>query len=42
MRGKDETDTVTMTFNSAKEMVFKAEGKSGATTHWAFMGTGKK
>ena len=42
LEGKDESDTVTMTFNSAKEMVFKAEGKSGATTNWTFMGTGKK
>jgi hypothetical protein len=42
MEGKEETDTVTFTMVSAKEIVFKADGKSGATTNWTFSGTMKK
>lgn len=42
LEGKEESDAVTLTFTSPREMMFKAEGKSGTTTNWTFMGTGKK
>jgi hypothetical protein len=42
MEGKDEADTVTFTWNSPKEMAFKAEGKSGETVNWSVNGVAKK
>ncbi len=42
MEGKDETDTVTLTWMSPKEITFAATGKSGATTNWTFNATMKK
>ena len=42
MEGKVETDTVTLTWVSPKEVTFAAIGKSGATTNWTFNGTMKK
>ena len=41
-QGVEETDTVTLTWVSPKEIVFKANGKSGATVNWTFVGTMKK
>lgn len=42
MEGKDESDVVTMTWNSPKEIAFKAEGKSGETVNWSVNGVSKK
>jgi hypothetical protein len=40
--GKDETDTMTLTWVSPKEVTFAAVGKSGATTNWTFSSALKK
>ncbi len=42
VEGKDETDTVTFTWVSPKEVTFAATGKSGPTTNWIFNATMKK
>lgn len=42
LEGKDETDTITFTYVSPKEMTMKADGKSGATINWSMSATGKK
>ena len=42
MEGKTETDTVTLTWVSPKEITFAAIGKSGATTNWTFNANLKK
>lgn len=40
--GKDEKDVLTFAWSSPKEMAIKAEGVSGATTHWTISATAKK
>jgi hypothetical protein len=40
--GKVETDAVTLTWNSPKELVWKAEGTVDGKSAWTFTGTAKK
>jgi hypothetical protein len=42
MEGKIETDTVTLTWGSPKEITFAATGKSGGVTNWTFHANMKK
>lgn len=42
LEGKEETDTITFTYVSPREMTMKADGKSGTTTNWTVTASGKK
>lgn len=42
LEGKEEVDSLTFTWVSAKEIQVKADGKSGAVTNWSIAATMKK